>query len=119
MTKTQPLLQVLATAAAVALLSGCGGSDSSSTEPAAVSPPATPVFIEGNLQPKGSLKQNVEALAAKVAGIDDLGATIVAELESSAAASDQTFDFETEVKPWLGQRAAIFLTEFNGDDFEG
>ena len=119
MTKPRLVLPVLAAAAALALLAGCGGGDgSSSTDPATVAPPETPVFIEARIQPTGELKTNVEAIASRL-GVDDLGGTIVSYLEQSALSSDEPLDFEKEVQPWLGESAGIFLTEFDGDDFEG
>jgi uncharacterized protein DUF3352 len=120
MIKSRLLLPVLAAAAAIAILAGCGDSDSSSsTDPASVAPAETPVFIEGKIQPTGELKANVEAIASKVAGVDDLGETIVSYIEQSAIDSDEPIDFEKDVRPWLGESAGIFLTEFDGDDFEG
>jgi hypothetical protein len=119
MTKPRLVLPVLAAAAALALLAGCGGGDgSSSTDPATVAPPETPVFIEARIQPTGELKTNVEAIASRL-GVDDLGGTIVSYLEQSALSSDEPLDFEKDVQPWLGESAGIFLTEFDGDDFEG
>src|SRR6476619_3988692 len=114
------VLPVLAAAAVLALLAGCGGGDdSSSTDPASVAPAETPVFIEARIQPTGELKTNLEAIASRVAGVDDLGGTIVSYLEQSALSSDEPLDFEKEVQPWLGESAGVFLTEFDGNDFEG
>lgn len=120
MIKTRLVLPVLAAAAALALLAGCGSSDSaSSTDPASVAPPETPVFVEAKIQPTGTLKTNLEGIASRVAGIDDLGGTIVSYVEQSASDSDEPLDFDKEVQPWLGESAGIFLTEYDGDDFEG
>jgi hypothetical protein len=120
MIKTRLLLPVLATAAALALLAGCGSDDSSSsTDPASVAPPETPVFIEAKIQPTGTLKTNLEEIASRVAGVDDLGGTIVSYIEQAAADADEPFDFDKDVQPWLGESAGIFLTEYDGDDFEG
>ena len=119
MIKPRLVLPVLAAAAALALLAGCGGSDgSSSTDPASVAPADTPIFIEAKIQPTGELKANVEDLASNLAGMDDLGGTIVSYLEERALKSDEPLDFEKEVQPWLGESAGVFLTDYNGDDFE-
>ncbi len=120
MIKPRLVLPVLAAAAALALLAGCGGGgDSSSTDPASVAPAETPVFIEAKIQPTGELKTNLEAIASRVAGVGDLGGTIVSYLEQSAISSDEPVDFEKEVQPWLGESAGVFLSEFDGNDFEG
>jgi hypothetical protein len=119
MTKTRLVLPVLA-AAAAALLAGCGGGgDSSSAGPASVAPAETPVFVEARIQPTGELRTNLETIASKVAGVDDLGGKIVSYIEQSALESDEPIDFDKEVQPWLGESAGVFLTEFDGDDFEG
>lgn len=119
MIKPGLVLPVLAAAAALALLAGCGGDDgSSSTDPASVAPPETPVFIEARIQPTGELKTNVEAIASRVAGVDDLGGTIVSYIDQAALESDEPLDFEKEIKPWLGESAGLFLLEYDGDDFK-
>jgi hypothetical protein len=118
MIKSRLVLPVLAALAAVPLLAGCGGDSSSSTDPASVAPPEAPVFIEAKIQPTGELKTNLEAIAGRL-GVDDLGGTVVSYLEQSALSSDEPLDFEKEVQPWLGESAGIFLTEFDGNDFEG
>jgi len=119
MVKPRLVLPVLAAAAALTLLAGCGGSDgSSSTDPASVAPPDTQVFVEAKIQPTGKLKANLEGIANRVAGVDDLGATIVSYLEALALNSDEPLDFEKEIQPWLGESAGVFLTGYNGDDFE-
>lgn len=101
---------------------GCGDSDdggSDGTDPASVAPAAAPVFIDATIRPEGETKTNIEALAQKIAGIDDLGELIVEELESSASDDGEELDFEKEVEPWLGDEAGIFLQEYEDDDFEG
>jgi hypothetical protein len=118
MIKTRLALSVLVAAAAIALLACCGDSDgSSSTDPASVAPPDAQVFIEAKIQPTGELKANLEEIAKRVAGVDDLGGTIVSYIERMALKTDE-LDFEKEIQPWLGESAGVFLTDYNGDDFE-
>ena len=51
MIKTRLVLPVLAAAAALALLAGCGsGGSSSSGDPASVAPPETPLFVEATMR---------------------------------------------------------------------
>jgi hypothetical protein len=117
------LVPLLLLAALVALfVAGCGSSDdsgSSGTDPASVAPAGAPVFIDATIRPEGEAKTNIEALAQKIAGIDDLGELIVEELESSASDDGEELDFEKEVEPWLGDEAGIFLQEYEEEDFEG
>jgi hypothetical protein len=111
---------VLAVLAAALVAAGCGGGGSDSgKEPAEAAPPGASVFIEATIQPESGVAENVESLVSKVAGIDDLGALITEELEKAAADEGNKLDFEKEVQPWLGEKAGLFLQEYDGEDFEG
>jgi Protein of unknown function (DUF3352) len=102
------LVSALAAAVAVAV-AGCGSSSSSSGRLAELAPPKTPIFIEGKVRPSGELKANTDAVAKEIAGIGNLGDYVVEQLESSAHEAGEPFDYEGEVEPWLGERAAIFF----------
>jgi hypothetical protein len=102
--------------AAVALLAGCGDSESSTSELAGLAPPKSVVFVEGAVRPTGELKSNVDAIAQKVAGIDDLGEFVVEELESSAGDDGEPVDYATEIEPWLGERAAVTFERLEDGD---
>jgi Protein of unknown function (DUF3352) len=117
--KARLVLMVVAATLLFALLAaGCGsGSEGSGSDPAALAPPKSPLFIEATVQPEGELKTNVDALASSIAGVDDLGSLIVSELESSAGSSGEEFDYEKEVAPWLGEKGGLFFQEFDGEDF--
>jgi hypothetical protein len=120
--KLRLVLPVLIAALAALFAAGCGGGGDdggSGTDPAAAAPPKAPVFIEFTVRPEGETKQNLDALAKKIAGIDNLGDLIVTELESSASEDGEELDFDKEVEPWLGERGGLFLREYEGDDFEG
>ena len=115
-------LPVLLATLAALFAAGCGDSgDSGSggTDPAGVAPAQAPVFIDFTIHPEGDTKQNIEALAKKIAGVGDLGGLIVEELESSASEDGEEFDFEKEVEPWLGEEAGLFLQDYEEEDFEG
>lgn len=107
MTKVR-LALALAVLASLALAAGCGGSGSSPSELATFAPPGSLVFVEGNVRPTGRLKANVDAIAQRVAGVGNLGDLIVSKLEESAKDEGEPVDFEKEVEPWLGEKAAIF-----------
>jgi Protein of unknown function (DUF3352) len=116
MTQTRLVLPLLTACAALAILAGCGGGgDSASSDPATVAPPESPLFIEATVRPSGSLKSNVEALAKNVAGIEDLGGTIVSKLES--AASEDQFNYAENVEPWLGEKAGMAFGSYDGNNF--
>jgi Protein of unknown function (DUF3352) len=110
-------------AALVALFAvGCGGGDDGGggdTDPANIAPAQAPVFINFTVRPDGETKQNIDALAKKIAGIDNVGDLIITELENSASEDDEEFDYEKEVEPWLGEQGGLFLQEYEEEDFEG
>jgi hypothetical protein len=118
--KARLVLTVAAATAALAF-AGCGGSgdSGSSSDPATLAPPKSPLFIEAAVQPEGALRSNVEALAKSIGGIDDLGGLIVSEIESSASSSGEELDYAKEIEPWLGEKGGLFLQEYDGNDFEG
>jgi Protein of unknown function (DUF3352) len=117
--KPRLVLTALAATAALAFAGCGGGSDGSGADPATLAPPESPLFITASVQPEGELKTNIESLAKSIGGIDDLGETIVSELEESADASGEDFDYAKEVEPWLGEEGGLFFQEYDGDDFEG
>ena len=117
--KSRLLLAALAAAATIALIAGCGGSSSSGHDLASLAPPKTPVFVEGTLRPEGELKSNVDAIAEKIGGVENLGDLIVEELEKQAKEEGEPFDFEKEVEPWLGERGAVFFEQLEGENFTG
>jgi hypothetical protein len=106
-------------ALAAALIAGCGGGGGSSSgkEPAEAAPPDSSVFVEASIHPSGEVAENVDSLAQKIAGVDNVGELIVGEIEKEAASEGQEFDFEKEVEPWLGEKAGIFLREYDGENF--
>ncbi|HEU5142640.1 MAG TPA: DUF3352 domain-containing protein [Solirubrobacterales bacterium] len=100
-------------------LAGCGdegGGDDDGSQASALAPPGSPIFVEATIRPQGELKQNVEAVARTIGGIDDLGGEIVSKLESEAREDGEPFDFDTEVEPWLGERAGLFLRNGASDE---
>ena len=114
--KSRPPLAALAAASLIAVAAGCGGDDPSASEVAELAPAGTPVFVEGAVRPTGRLKSNVEAVAEQIGGIGNLGDFIVSELESSAREDGEPFDYETEVEPWLGERAGVFFERLEDGD---
>jgi Protein of unknown function (DUF3352) len=102
-------------------LAGCGdgGDEGGGSGLAGIAPPSAPVFVEATLRPRGELKADVEEVVETVAGIDDLGETIISELEDSAREEGEPFDYETEVEPWLGEKGGFFFQDFGGDEVTG
>ncbi len=113
-------LSILAFAIIAALaVAGCGGSSSSgssSDTPASLAAPGSLVYVEGNLKPTGALKSNVDSVASKIGGIDNLGEFVVSKLESSASGEGEPVDFATEVEPWLGKTAGVAFEHLEGGE---
>lgn len=103
---------------AVLFAAGCGSSSdgAGSDTPASLAAPGSLVYVEGNLKPTGQLKSNVDAVANKIAGIDDLGEFVVSELESSSDSEGEPVDFATEVEPWLGETAGVAFEHLEGEE---
>jgi hypothetical protein len=78
--------------------------------------PGSLVFVEGQLQPKGALKQNVDSVAKSFTGGEGLGQFVISELESSARAEGESLDFAKEVEPWLGERGAVAFEHLEGGE---
>jgi Protein of unknown function (DUF3352) len=112
------LASLLVLAALAALVPGCGGSGGgSSSDLASFAPPQAPLYLEVTVKPEGELSENVNALAQKIAGVDDLGELVISELEKSSLDSGESVDFEKEIEPWLGEKAGIFFEDYEGEDF--
>jgi len=95
---------VIATGLAALLISACGGSDDSGSDALAKFAPAdTAVFIEGTVQPEGDVAENLDALSERIAGVN------VGDLIKDGIADEGEVDFDTDIKPWLGENAGAFL----------
>ncbi|HVQ57822.1 MAG TPA: DUF3352 domain-containing protein [Solirubrobacterales bacterium] len=116
--KVRLVLPTAALAAALAF-AGCGGGSSSAPDPATMMPASAPVYIEADLSPDGEVSADLSALARNVFGVDDLGELIVTEVNDAASDSDEPFDYERDVAPWLGDTAGLMLSGYDGDDFQG
>lgn len=117
--KLRFVLPVLLVVLAALAIAGCGGGGSSSgADPASVAPANAPVYVGFKVRPEGETKQNIETLAKSIAGVDDLGGLIIEELENSASASGEKFDYEKEVEPWLGEEGGFFLQGYHDENFE-
>ena len=103
-------------------VAGCGGGSGgcSGTDPASVAPPKRPVFIDATVQPEGEAKANIEALAQKIAGVDDLGELIVERTRKLRRRRRRRARLRKGSRTVAGrERRASSSQDYEGDDFEG
>lgn len=95
---------------ATAALAGCGGDDEAAELVERV--PADAVFYgEAVVQPEGDLQAELEDLLAAFPDGEEAGDAIVGAIEDTE--DGEEIDFEEDIQPWLGERAAIFFTDFS------
>jgi hypothetical protein len=101
-------------ALAVAWVAGCGGSSGDgNADPARVAPKASAIYAVGAISPDGDQGAAVKALSRKLFGEKDPGKAISQAVQRAInrAGGSGKVDFEKDVKPWLGRRAAVALTQ--------
>jgi uncharacterized protein DUF3352 len=103
------LLACLAIAAAI--LAGCGGgSKNVDVGPAAAVPENAALYLDATVKPTGTAKANANAALGKILKTSDPGGKIVSLIDQQKTATGQAVDYQTDVAPWLGQKAAVFFT---------
>src|SRR6478752_6215462 len=103
-------LAVLAAATLAIPIAGCGSSDTSAsgtTDPAKAIPASAPFYLEATVKPTGKQKADLEAALGKILRTDDPAGKITQLIDKNAT-NGQTFD--KDVKPWLGDKAAVAVT---------
>jgi hypothetical protein len=111
--RTAALCLTLATAVPALALGGCGSS-SSAKKPGMAStvvPASAPVYLEAIVKPTGSLKDASLTAARRLTHDQNPVGLLVHALESSPYLGH--INFEQDVKPWLGERAGLFLTSIS------
>jgi hypothetical protein len=106
----RPLLGAIAVAGALAL-AGCG-EDSGPGGLASLVPPDAPVYAEFVICPNDDQRAAIDSLSDRVAGIDDPGAAVIAELDRALAQEPGGFTYADDIEPWLGDRGAAFVRSF-------
>jgi hypothetical protein len=111
------LLACVAVPAAV--LAGCGGGGggggSTDVGPAAAVPANTPIYLDATVKPTGSAQSDVKAALGKILNTSDPGAKIVSLIEDSSKADGHPINYQQDIAPWLGEKAAVFFPTLGGD----
>jgi hypothetical protein len=107
-----PALLAACVAVLAAILAGCGGGGGGSTDvgPAAAVPADTPIYLDATVKPTGSAQSDAEAALSKVLNTSDPGAKVVSLIDKQKTATGQPVSYQTDIAPWLGQKAGVFFT---------
>jgi Protein of unknown function (DUF3352) len=105
---------VFAATALGAVAAGCGGGEEADGPSAAV-PENAPVYVEATVRPEGEAADDANAAIGKILDSPNGGAQLVALIEQAAASEGDTVNFEEDVSPWLGERAGVFFSSFEGE----
>ena len=94
---------------AVLLVAGCGGAGAGGEDdPATVVPADAPFYADAVVRPEGGLRDDALDAAGKVLVTDDPEARIRELVEQSIADQGEEIDYERDIAPWLGERAAVW-----------
>ena len=95
-----------------ALVVACGGGAASGdADPASAVPANAMLYAEVTIRPEGELREDALDAAGKVLNTQDPEGKIRELLDRALAESgDGDFDYDRDIKPWLGERAALWLS---------
>jgi hypothetical protein len=95
-----------------ALVVACGGGPvSGDADPAGAVPADAMLYAEVVIRPEGDLREDALDATGKVLNTDDPEGRLREFLDKAFAQSgDADLDYDRDIKPWLGQRAALWLS---------
>jgi Protein of unknown function (DUF3352) len=90
------------------LVMGCGGGGGAGdADPATAVPRDAMAYVELAVRPEGDLREDALAAAGKVLLTPDPETKIRELLDQALAESDA--DYDRDIKPWLGERAGVWI----------
>lgn len=118
----RPLAALAAVAAVAVPVAGCGGGSSSAgggdgADPATSVPASTPIYIEATVQPDGDLETNIQTVGRKLLNGKDPAQELLKAVDKEL--HEDGGDFQKDIEPWLGERAAIAITDLRDEDSDG
>jgi hypothetical protein len=101
-----------------ALLVACGsGAASGDADPASAVPKNAMFYAEVAVRPDGDLKQDALDATGMVLHTDDPEGKLRELLDKALAEQqDADLDYDRDIKPWLGERAALWLSTRTDDE---
>jgi hypothetical protein len=95
-----------------ALVVACGGGAASGdADPASAVPANAMLYAEVAIRPEGGLREDALDAAGKVLNTQDPEGRIREVLDQALAKEgDAGLDYDRDIKPWLGERAALWLS---------
>jgi len=95
-----------------ALVVACGGGAASGdADPASAVPANAMLYAEVAVRPEGDLREDALAAAGKVLNTQDPEGRIRELLDKALADQKASeLDYDRDIKPWLGERAALWLS---------
>jgi hypothetical protein len=107
---------VVLTALCIAVLSACGDSGTGGSAPGLV-PEDSAVYGTTTLDPTGDQESAVRDIAERFPGGDELDEQIEKGLTETFR--EDGLDYLQDVKPWVGDEAAFFISRVREDDADG
>ena len=112
---TRSVTTLVALATLTAALAGCGSGSSTGTsaDPAGVVPASAPVYVGAVVRPSGSLKTDALAAGHALTHQADPYTRLLGVLQTPGSPA---LDFSSDVAPWLGENAGLFLTSLGSSE---
>ncbi|MGO9247469.1 MAG: DUF3352 domain-containing protein [Solirubrobacteraceae bacterium] len=106
---------VVASIALAVALAGCGSSSStgSSADPAGVVPASAAMYVGAVVRPSGTLKTEALAAGHALTHQTDPYTHLLGVLQTPGS---PTLDYSSDVAPWLGPNAGLFLTSLGSSE---
>ncbi len=97
-----------------AAIAGCGSSthsDGTTADPAGVTPASAPIYLGATVRPGGSQADAALAAGKALTHQEDPYQRLLAVLQTPGS---PTLDYKSDVAPWLGPKAGVFLRSLSG-----
>ena len=101
--------------AAIAIVGCGGGGGGKSDDPATIAPADAALYANAVVHPEGDAKDHAEAFLSKILGDDDPGGRIEKLIDKGFKDAGEDATFADDIEPWLGDNAAVFVTDFEDD----